>query len=190
MPIKTRKTIFFLYCSYDFPIISICFPTIMDYLCTVTRNRKPNGSIGSNRFRSCSYYSLSVNICRYYFEKLQQGKIIQAIFCFFPNLLWYFLGFWGFILFQNGKLRSPVILQYFLDDFGNFENFVKIRTRRPPNYYQMLERIQENLWNHPGKYYLCQYGTQKNRKCSKTVCPRYHVCFVRFVCEILCTCFF
>ena len=27
-------------------------------------------------------------------------------------------------------------MQYFLDDFGNFENLVKIWTRRPPNYYQ------------------------------------------------------
>ena len=27
-------------------------------------------------------------------------------------------------------------LQYFLDDFWNFEHFVKIWTRRPSNYYQ------------------------------------------------------
>ena len=27
-------------------------------------------------------------------------------------------------------------MQYFLDDFGNFENFVKIWTHRPPNYYK------------------------------------------------------
>ena len=28
------------------------------------------------------------------------------------------------------------LLQYFLEDFGIFENFVKIWTRSPPNYYQ------------------------------------------------------
>ena len=26
---------------------------------------------------------------------------------------------------------------------------------------KMLQRIQEKWWNHPGKYDLCQYGTQK-----------------------------
>ena len=44
--------------------------------------------------------------------------------------------FLGFILFQNGKLRSPDLFQYFLDDFGNFENFVKMWARRPLNYYR------------------------------------------------------
>ena len=29
----------------------------------------------------------------------------------------------------------PDRLQYFLDDYWNFDNFVKILTRRPPNYY-------------------------------------------------------
>ena len=39
---------------------------------------------------------------------------------------------------------------YFLDDSGNFENFVKIWTRRPPNYYQNASKntrkIMESSW--------------------------------------------
>ena len=78
----------------------------------------------------------------------------------------------------------PDRFQYFLDDFGNFENSVKIWTRRPPNCYQNVSKntrtimdpswknimyvnmglrkirtkreIQEQIWNHPGKYYVCQ----------------------------------
>ena len=48
----------------------------------------------------------------------------------------YVRGFLGFILFQNGQLLIPDRLGYFLDDFGNFENLVKIWTCGPPNYYQ------------------------------------------------------
>ena len=62
------------------------------------------------------------------------------------------LGSMGLKLFQNGELRSPDILQYFLDDFGNFEIFVKIWTRSPPNYLQITLKLQEKYWNIIGKY--------------------------------------
>ena len=68
----------------------------------------------------------------------------------------------GFQLFQNGKLRPPDLLQYFLDDFWNFEHVVKIWTRIPPNYYQNASKNTRQLWEHPGKYYLCKAETQKN----------------------------
>ena len=71
----------------------------------------------------------------------------------------------GFILFQNGKLRSPVILGYFLDDSGNFENFVKIWTRIPPNYYQNASKntrkIMESSWKN---IIYVNLGHLKNRK--------------------------
>ena len=41
---------------------------------------------------------------------------------------------------------------YFLDDSGNFENLVKIWTRRPPNYHQNASKntrkIMESSWKH------------------------------------------
>ena len=49
-------------------------------------------------------------------------------------------------------------MQYFLDDFWNFEHFVNIWTRRPPNYYQNASNNTRNIWKHPGIYYLCEYG--------------------------------
>jgi hypothetical protein len=45
-------------------------------------------------------------------------------------------------------------LQYFLDDFGSFENLVKIWTRRPPNYHQNISTNTRKIWNHFQKYYL------------------------------------
>ena len=32
---------------------------------------------------------------------------------------------------------------------------------------KMLQKIQEKIWNHPGKYYLCQSGTHKFPKMSQ-----------------------
>ena len=56
----------------------------------------------------------------------------------------------------------PDRLQYFLDDFWNFENFTKsdpingqIWTRGPRiygfYYAQILQKILESIWEHPGK---------------------------------------
>ena len=41
----------------------------------------------------------------------------------------------------------PDRLQVFLNDFGNFENLVKIWTRGPPNYYQTASKNTRNIWN-------------------------------------------
>ena len=49
---------------------------------------------------------------------------------------------------------SPVILQYFLDDFWNFDIFVKIWTRGPPNYHQNSPKHTRKMWEHLGKYYF------------------------------------
>ena len=38
-------------------------------------------------------------------------------------------------------------MQYFLDDFWNFQNFVKIWTRWPPNYYQNALNESRQNWN-------------------------------------------
>ena len=37
------------------------------------------------------------------------------------------------------------MLQYFLDDFWNFEHFVKIWTRGLPNYYQITSKYKKNV---------------------------------------------
>ena len=69
----------------------------------------------------------------------------------------------------------PDRFQYFLDDSGNYEHFVKIWTRRPPNYYQHALTNTRKYGIILDKYYLCQSGTQQNRTNRETVCPRYHV---------------
>ena len=45
---------------------------------------------------------------------------------------------------------------------------------------KMLQKIQEKLWNHLGKYYCCQSGTSKIRQFSESVCPGYQIFFVFF----------
>ena len=49
------------------------------------------------------------------------------------------------------KLKSPDLFKYFLDDFGNFENFVKIWIRGPPIHYQNAtknkRKLMESSWN-------------------------------------------
>ena len=67
---------------------------------------------------------------------------------------------------------------YFLDDSRNFENFVKIWSRRPPDYHQNAlkntRKIMESSWKH----IICvNMGHQQFRKFSKSVCPRYHFFF-------------
>ena len=58
-------------------------------------------------------------------------------------------------------------MQYFLTDFGNFENLVKLWTRELPNYYQNASNATRKIWKHPGTYYLCESGTHQNRKKRK-----------------------
>ena len=70
---------------------------------------------------------------------------------------------------------------YFSDDSGNFENLVKIWTRRPPNYHQNASRntrkIMESSWQN---IMFVNMGHQKFRKFSKSVCPRYQICSTLF----------
>ena len=40
--------------------------------------------------------------------------------------------------------------------------------------------MQENVWEHPGKYYLCKSETQKSNIFDKYVCPRYKVFLFSF----------
>ena len=67
----------------------------------------------------------------------------------------------GFILCPNGYLMIPDRFRYFLDDFWNSEHLVKIWTRRPPNYYQNASQNTRKYGIILGKYYLCQYRTQR-----------------------------
>ena len=43
---------------------------------------------------------------------------------------------YGVYIIPKWLIKVPGPVQYFLDDFGNFESLVKIWTRRSPNYYQ------------------------------------------------------
>ena len=50
---------------------------------------------------------------------------------------------------------------------------------------KMLQTIQEQVWEHPGKCYLCQSVTQqKNEHFRTNVCPWFHV--FRLFCFSLC----
>ena len=57
--------------------------------------------------------------------------------------------FLGFIIFLNGWKRSPVILGYFLDDSGNFQNLDFLWTRSGPLHITFITKIyheiQENM---------------------------------------------
>ena len=68
---------------------------------------------------------------------------------------------------------------YFLDDSGNFENFVKIWSRRPPDYHQNASTNTRKIMESSRKHIIfVNLGHQKFRKFSKSVCPRYQICFV------------
>ena len=73
-------------------------------------------------------------------------------------------------------------MQYFLDDFGNFEKNVKIWTRSTPNYYQNgstnTRKVHGSILE---KYCLCQSGIHKFLKMFENVCPRYHIVYVLFI---------
>ena len=85
-------------------------------------------------------------------NRAKQNYVIFLFFLLFLRMSCW--GFIGFMLSQNCELRSPDLLQYFLDDFGNFENFVKIWTRGPPNYYEYASKNARRIRNHPGNI-LC-----------------------------------
>ena len=59
------------------------------------------------------------------------------------------LGFYGVLIIQKWLIKVSGSIVIFLNDFGNFEHLVKIWTRRPPNFYQNVSKIQELLWEHP-----------------------------------------
>ena len=79
----------------------------------------------------------------------KQANMIYAIFVF---RFYCICGFYGFILFQNGELRSRDILQYFLDALWNFQNIDLFWTHRGPLHLffiiKILQTIQETSWTH------------------------------------------
>ena len=56
-------------------------------------------------------------------------------------------------------IKVPAHIPILLDDLGNFENLVKIWTRRPPNYYQHASTNARKYGIVLRKYYVCQCGT-------------------------------
>ena len=85
-------------------------------------------------------------------------------------MLLYFRGFWVYII-PRWLIKVP----------GPFpiSGTSNIWSKSGPVYLliitKMLQRIQETLWNHPEKYYLCQYGLKQFRTYSKNVCPTYNI---------------
>ena len=59
------------------------------------------------------------------------------------------------------------MLQYFLDDFWNFVNLVKIWTRRPTNYYQITPKYTRKIWEHPWKIWISDIWESENLQISK-----------------------
>ena len=55
----------------------------------------------------------------------------------------------------------PDRFQYFLDDFWNFENVVKIWTRKPPNNYQQGFKNTRKYENIIEQYYFCKDWNQQ-----------------------------
>ena len=67
----------------------------------------------------------------------------------------------------------PDILQYFLDDFWNFQNFQQIWTRGPRIYHQNGHKNIRKLWEHLGKILSFHIWTfwksKKSQICDITV---------------------
>ncbi len=53
------------------------------------------------------------------------------------------MGSGGFELFQNGWLMMPDRLQYFWDDFWNFQKIGQIWTLGPRVYHQNIEKYKK-----------------------------------------------
>ena len=66
----------------------------------------------------------------------------------------YFWGFYGVYIIPKWLIKVPDIFQSFLNDFCNFDNFVKIWTRRPPNYHQTTLKIQAKYGNILKQYWM------------------------------------
>ena len=92
---------------------------------------------------------------------LQYEKTISDCVCFFSYLIMVFCLGVGLKLFQNGWLRSPDLLQYFLNDFWNFEMFDQIWTRRPSSYYKNASRNQSKYGNILGNIIVVNMATKK-----------------------------
>ena len=69
-------------------------------------------------------------------------------------ILMTFMEFVGFILFRNGKLMILDRLQYFYDDFWNFEHLAKVWTCRPPNSYQYASTNTKTYGVIHERYYI------------------------------------
>ena len=63
-----------------------------------------------------------------------------------------FFGFFGVFIIPKWLIKVPGHFGILLDDSGNFENFVKIWSRRPPDYHQNAlkntREIMESSWKH------------------------------------------
>ena len=60
----------------------------------------------------------------------------------------------------------PDGFQYFFDDFWNFQNFVKIWTRNPPNYCQFTLKNTRKILDHPWKTWILDIWESENLKIS------------------------
>ena len=63
------------------------------------------------------------------------------------------------------------MFQYFSDDFGNFENLVKIWTRAPPNYYQNgSKNTRKNMDSSWKKLSMSIWDSTNSKKNQEHVC--------------------
>ena len=99
-------------------------------------------------------------------------------FRFFPNILWYFWVFLGFIFFPKWLIKVP---GHFGILFGWFRELRKFCQNLVPETSGLSQKCFNKYKKNYGiileKSYFCQSGTSKNWKCSKSVCPRYQFCF-------------
>ena len=83
-------------------------------------------------------------------------------------------------------------MQYFFDDFWNFQNFVKIWTRNPPNYCQFTLKNTRKILEHPWKIWILEIWESENLKISGSPVYQTSRFFyfrnLRFV--FVCFCFF
>ena len=79
---------------------------------------------------------------------VQWGEIFYAMFCFCSCIFNVFVRLYGVYVIPKWLIKVPDLLQYFLNDFGNFEKMSKSGPVDLTIMTNMSQKIQERTWNH------------------------------------------
>ena len=100
-------------------------------------------------------------------EEISKNNLGDLLFCSYMRIV--FVGFYGVLIIPKWLIRSPDILQYFLDDFWNFQNLDFVWTRSGPLHFlfitktpQKMKKLMESSLKNIIRSYLNFLELQKN----------------------------